>query len=65
MFIKGVSHQLKMIASVGLFIFCQYIDTRESLNTLDDVKGNTVSGKKKLRNSIVINEYQLASLYIR
>ena len=46
---RAFSHQLKMIASVRLFIFCQYIDTRESLNTLDDVKGNTVSGKKKQR----------------
>lgn len=45
MFIKGVSHQLGMIASILLFIFYQYIHTHASFNTLVDAEGGPVSGK--------------------
>jgi hypothetical protein len=67
MFIKGISHQLELIASVFfLFIFCQHIGTREAFKISGEIGRLMLYlvKNKGTKNSTVINEYQLATLYI-
>jgi hypothetical protein len=67
MFIKGVSHQLELIASIfSVYFLSAHCHTQEWFDRSDDGKGwyTRFGRSKRTRIPTIINEYQLVTLYI-